>query len=229
MKSKELTTLYRLRFARDQLERRNSIWKVICTCFLQSFVYESDVVIDVACGYGEFINNINARKKIAVDLNPDAADSLNSNIEYCQCDASAFASKISEAADVIFTSNFLEHLADKKCLDEFLGQIMTALKPGGRYLIMGPNLRYLPGRYWDFYDHHLGLTHLSLCEALKLRGFEITHCIDRFLPYTTQSSLPTHPWLVWLYINVPLVWRFVGKQFFVVARKPRSVISDHEH
>lgn len=78
----------------------------------------------------------------------------------------------------------------------------------------------MPGQYWDFYDHHLGLTHLSLTEALKMRGFEIEVCIDRFLPFTTQGALPTHPYLVKLYLLFPPVWKILGKQFFIVARKP---------
>jgi hypothetical protein len=123
---------------------------------------------------------------------------------------------------VVFTSNFLEHLPDKAALEQLLDQVLLSLKPGGRYLIMGPNLLYLPGQYWDFYDHHLGLTHLSLCEALALRGFEIEQCVDRFLPYTTQGALPTHPALVRAYLAFPPAWKFFGKQFFIVARKPRS-------
>lgn len=120
----------------------------------------------------------------------------------------------------MFTSNFLEHLPDKKTLDVFLQQVFLLLKPGGAYLILGPNLRYLPAQYWDFYDHHLGLTHLSLTEALAMQGFKPEMCIDRFLPYTTQTKLPTHPYFVWLYLKIPFVWKFIGKQFFIVARKP---------
>jgi SAM-dependent methyltransferase len=127
---------------------------------------------------------------------------------------------VQNSVDIVFTSNFLEHLPDKKTLDEFLNQVLIALKPGGQYLILGPNLRYLPGQYWDFYDHHLGLTHLSLCEALKMRGFDIVICIDRFLPFTTQGALLTHHLLVRLYLKFPFVWKLLGKQFFIVAQKP---------
>jgi len=121
--------------------------------------------------------------------------------------------------DVVFTSNFLEHLPNKKTLDSFLDEVKAVLKPSGKYIILGPNLRYLPGEYWDFYDHHLGLTHLSLSEALKLKGFEIEVCIDRFLPYTTQGSSLTHPFFIWLYLRLPLAWKIFGKQFFIIARK----------
>ena len=110
---------------------------------------------------------------------------------------------------MVFTSNFLEHLPNKQVLDEFLDQVRVALKPNGKYIVLGPNLRYLPGEYWDFYDHQLGLTHLSLLRKLRLRGFEIDLCVDKFLPYTTQGALPSHPLLVALYLKVPLAWRWL--------------------
>lgn len=220
MNSQTLSDLYKIRFPAHQLGRKNAIWQVICRSFLQQFVRPSDTVVDVACGYGEFLNHIVAQRKIAVDLNPEAAHFLADGVEFHLRRATELGSVITGAANVVFTSNFLEHLPDKPTLDAFLDQVWLALKPGAKYLVLGPNLRYLPGQYWDFYDHHLGLTHLSLCEALQLKGFVIERCMDRFLPFTTQGALPTHPWLVWLYLRMPLAWRLLGKQFFVVARKP---------
>jgi SAM-dependent methyltransferase len=220
MDNNHLSELYKIRFATEELPRKNAIWKMLCSNYFQKFINKSSTVVDIACGYGEFLNNIQAKRKIAVDLNPDAKHFLNPDVEFHQCLATNLASIITADADIIFTSNFLEHLPDKKVLDNFLNQVFLALKPGGKYLILGPNLRYLPGQYWDFYDHHLGLTHLSLCEALKLKGFEVEVCIDRFLPFTTQGSLPTHPFFVKLYLMFPLAWRVLGKQFFIVVQKP---------
>jgi SAM-dependent methyltransferase len=218
--SKDLADLYRIRFNDEFLPRKREIWKVLCKHFFQKFVGKNDVVVDVACGYGEFINNIYARKKIGIDLNRDSIQHLNSDIEFHSISADSLNTIGNECADVLFTSNFLEHLPDKTTLNSFLNQVLMVLKPGGRYIIMGPNLRYLPGKYWDFYDHHLGLTHLSLCEALELKGFRIERCLDRFLPYTTQGSLPTHPFLVKIYLMVPFAWKLLGKQFFIIAKKP---------
>jgi len=220
MQNHELSELYRIRFAEAQLPRKNAIWQVICRDFLQRFVRPADTVVDVACGYGEFLNNIVAARKIAVDLNEDARRFLDPAVTFHLAPATRLASVVGGEADVVFTSNFLEHLPDKKTLEQFLDEVMRALKPGGHYLVLGPNLRYLPGAYWDFYDHHLGLTHLSLGEVLQLKGFELVRCIDRFLPYTTQGALPTHPWLVRLYLKLPFAWKLLGKQFFIVARKP---------
>lgn len=220
MDGNNLSELYKIRFSGSELPRKNAIWKVICRDYLQRFVRPSDTVVDIACGYGEFLNNINAKRKVAVDLNPDARSFLAPEVEFHQCMATNIGSVIKDSADVVFTSNFLEHLPDKKILDDFLSQLLIVLKPGGKYIILGPNLRYLPGEYWDFYDHHLGLTHLSLSEALRLKGFSVDVCIDRFLPYTTQGALPTHPWLVKAYLKIPFVWKILGKQFLIIARKP---------
>ena len=222
MDEARLAALYKARFPEQELPRKNAIWQVLCRHFFQRYVSSTDTVVDLACGYGEFINNIRAGEKIAVDLNPDAAGFLAPGIRFEQVDAAGLGALLQGEADVVFTSNFLEHLPDKVALEVVLGQVLETLKPGGRYLVMGPNLRYLPGKYWDFYDHHLGLTHLSLCEVLNNLDFELELCIDRFLPYTTQGALPTHPLLVRAYLAVPPVWRLLGKQFFVVARKPAS-------
>ena len=220
MKSEDLSELYKIRFSEDSLPRKNAIWKVLCNDYFSQFVDENDTVLDIACGYGEFLNNIKAKRKIAVDLNADAKTFLDKDVEFNLISATCLSEKVSNEADCVFTSNFLEHLPDKNALEELLSEVMKALKPGGKFLVMGPNLRHLPGEYWDFYDHHLGLTHLSLAEVLTLKGFKVEKCIDRFLPYTTQGALPTHPLLVKIYLKVPLVWRFLGKQFFLVAQKP---------
>ena len=222
MKSEDLSELYKIRFSEDSLPRKNAIWKVLCNDYFSQFVDENDTVLDIACGYGEFLNNIKAKRKIAVDLNADAKTFLDKDVEFNLISATCLSEKVSNEADCVFTSNFLEHLPDKNALEELLSEVMKALKPGGKFLVMGPNLRHLPGEYWDFYDHHLGLTHLSLAEVLTLKGFKVEKCIDRFLPYTTQGALPTHPLLVKIYLKVPLVWRFLGKQFFLVAQKPES-------
>lgn len=217
MDGSKLSELYRIRFEEAGLPRKNEIWKVICHDYLQKFISSTDTVVDVACGYGEFINNISAARKIAADLNTDTNKYLASDVQFSRCLATELSSVVKGEADIVFTSNFLEHLPNKQTLEIFLDQVKLALKPTGRYIILGPNLRYLPGEYWDFYDHHLGLTHLSLCEVLQLKGFKIEKCVDRFLPYTTQGALPTHPWLVKMYLKFPLSWKLLGKQFLIIA------------
>jgi SAM-dependent methyltransferase len=215
-----LQSLYRHRFSSDMLPARKRVWRVLCKAFFQQYVDPDRAhILDLACGYGEFINNIRAAKKLAIDLNPDSPTAVESDVEFHPIAATDLAPIAGESLDVVFTSNFFEHLPDKGTLDRVLGEIRRVLRPRARLIAMGPNIRYLPGAYWDFYDHHLPLSHLSLCEGLQIAGFEPTRVIDRFLPYTTQSSLPKAPIFVRAYLAFPPIWRLLGKQFLIIAEK----------
>jgi hypothetical protein len=94
------------------------------------------------------------------------------------------------------------------------------LKPGGRFIAMGPNIKYIPGAYWDFFDHYVELTELSLAEALLNCGFEIEKQVGRFLPYTMSQGSQYPVWMLRVYLAVPLAWPIFGQQFLVVGRRP---------
>jgi SAM-dependent methyltransferase len=215
----KLETLYRHRFPDEALAAKRAIWDVICREFLQKYVAPDAAVLDLACGYGEFINTIRARVKHAADLNPDAPRFLAPDVVFHLANAAHLDDIADASLDVVFASNFLEHLPDKAALSSVFLEVARVLRPGGHFLVLGPNIRYLPGAYWDFYDHQLPLSHSSLAEGLAIHGFGVDLVIDRFLPYTTKSRLPSHPTLLQLYLKVPLIWPFLGKQFFVTARK----------
>jgi ubiquinone/menaquinone biosynthesis C-methylase UbiE len=216
-----LASLYRHRFAEDGRERKIKIWNVLCKDFFQSIVGDNKIVLDLACGYGEFINSIAAKKKYGVDLNPDSEKFVSRDVTLLKTAANRIALE-ADSIDVVFTSNFLEHLKTKEACNEVFVEVRRVLKSGGKFIIMGPNIRYLASKYWDFYDHHLPLSHLSLEEGLLQSGYQMQRIIPRFLPYTAvKTVLPQHPALVALYLKVPLVWSVLGRQFLVVAIKPR--------
>lgn len=137
------------------------------------------------------------------------------------CTRSSDLSSLADSSvDVAFASNFFEHLPDKQEFLTTLQEIRRVLRPGGRILILQPNIRFLRGEYWDFLDHHIPLTDRTLVEALELVGMHVDEVRPRFLPYTTKSRLPQHPWLVKLYLRVPLAQWLLGRQAWVVATKP---------
>jgi SAM-dependent methyltransferase len=120
----------------------------------------------------------------------------------------------------IFTSNYLEHLASS---DEVVAQLRVAhdlLRPGGRLIVVQPNIRLTGAAYWDFIDHRVALTERSLVEAADLAGLRTVRLITRFLPYTTKGKLPVDPRLVRLYLAVPFAWRFLGQQTLYVGERP---------
>lgn len=220
MANEDLKSLYRHRFSPSELPAKNALWKVLCDSYFQQYVdAQAHTVLDLACGYGEFINNIRAARKLAVDLNPDSPAAVANDVVFHALPANRLDPIADASVDVVFTSNFFEHLPDKAALHAVLGEVHRVLKPGGKLIAMGPNIRYLPGAYWDFIDHHLPLSERSLCEALALAGLQPRTVIDRFLPYTTQSRLPKATALVRLYLALPFAWRFLGKQFLVIASK----------
>jgi SAM-dependent methyltransferase len=214
----ELRQIYQTRFE-PNLEYRRAVWRVLFNEFIGRFVRPQDTVLDLGCGYGEFINQAACGRKLAMDLNPACPEHLERNVRLFTQNCSHGWPLEDEALDVVFTSNFFEHLPDKIALGQTLDEIRRCLKPGGRLIALGPNIRYLPGRYWDFWDHHLPLSDSSLAEALTSRGLRIAKCIPRFLPYS-MSNQPRYP-LVFLrlYLHFPPAWRLLGKQFFIVAER----------
>jgi SAM-dependent methyltransferase len=215
----ELSRLYSARFDKTAAYR-NRVWQILTTHFFARWIPASGTVLDLGCGYGEFINNVTAAGKFAMDLNPDSRSHLNPEIAFLHQDCSATWEVAADSLDVVFTSNFFEHLPDKDCLKKTLAEALRCLKPGGQLIAMGPNIKYLPGLYWDFFDHHTILTEASLAEALSLTGFDLEKVVPRFLPYTLINA-PQPPLLVLrLYLRLPRLWWIKGRQFLVVARKP---------
>ena len=111
-------------------------------------------------------------------------------IEFHAGEATDLGFLADESVNVVFTSNLLEHLDGKREVERVLKEARRVLKPGGHFIAMGPNLRFLPGQYWDFWDHTVPITDRSLVEILLNLGYEIVDCIPKFLPYTTCGTLP---------------------------------------
>jgi dolichol-phosphate mannosyltransferase len=216
----DVQRIYSNRFSEADCRAKARVWGAIVRGFFQKWVQPTDTVLDLGCGYGEFLNHVRALRRIGVDLNPDTARFLDPGVEFHQHSTCELPFLADATVDLVFTSNLLEHLPDKAHVEAMPREMFRVLTPGGHAVLMGPNLRLLPGEYWDFWDHVVPITDRSLVEVLGSLGFEIVDRYPRFLPYTTRSALPQAPWLVLLYLKLPLVWRVLGKQFLVRARKP---------
>jgi ubiquinone/menaquinone biosynthesis C-methylase UbiE len=208
--------MYGERFADDD-PFRVTMWQILCRDYFQRWIEPLATVVEVAAGRCEFINAIEAGHRIAVDLNPDMANHAEPGVE-AHLAASTDMSMIPDhRADVVFVSNFFEHLPRPDIL-ETLREIRRVLAPTGRLLVLQPNIRYCERDYWMFFDHITALDHHSLAEALGICGFVVEHQVVRFLPFTTKRRVPKSPWLVRLYLKLPVLWRVFGQQTFVVAR-----------
>ncbi|MEO6810496.1 MAG: class I SAM-dependent methyltransferase [Isosphaeraceae bacterium] len=217
----KLDHLYANRFSESERAAKARLWQTLCDAFFARYVPRDGTVLDLGAGYCDFINHVQAAHRIAVDLNPDTPRHAAEGVKVHSVPLERLDETIEPGSvDFAFASNVFEHLRGPDALLEVLAAVVQVLRPGGRLMIMQPNVRMVGGHFWDFFDHTLPLTEKGMAEALTVSGFELIECRPRFLPYTTKGGLPQWPWLVRLYLALPLAQRLAGKQMLLVARKP---------
>ena len=214
-----LRNLYSKRFDDKQNIRKQQIWGVLCRHYFQQFIPDQGIVMDIAAGNCEFINSIEAKEKIAVDVNSDIHNFAGNNVTVINDTFFNIHKHIEKKCDAIFASNIFEHLNNKEEVISAIDICYQSLVGGGRLLILHPNIKYTGGAYWDFIDHKIPLTDKALIEVGELCGFRIIKNVPQFLPYTTKSSIPQHPFFVFLYLKMPFAWKIFGKQSFLVMEK----------
>jgi SAM-dependent methyltransferase len=160
-------------------------------------------------------------------LNARSRQQLKPEVIFLEQDCAAPWPLEDNTLDVVFTSNFFEHLPSKEALGDTISQARRCLRPGGHMIAMGPNIRFLGGAYWDFWDHHLALTDSSLTEAMRVLGLQVERVYDRFLPYTMVNRRAVPSVLVSMYLKMPFLWRVFGKQFLVFAKKPAGAVQQN--
>ena len=216
-----LKEVYEQRFSREDEVAKEAIWREVGR-YLQRFVEPGARVVDIACDIGYFIRNIRAADRWATDIR-DVASSLPKDVHFVRASGLDLSDVLpNDHFDLAFFSNYLEHLSSTEAVLQQLKVAFSILKPGGRVLILQPNIRLIGGSYWDFIDHQTALTEKSLAEAAAMAGFTHKKVITRFLPYTTKSRFPQHPLLVRAYLGFPPAWLLLGKQTLYLGEKPRS-------
>ena len=215
---KTLSQIYEKRFSGHE-NYRNRVWKILVNEFFCKWIKSTDEIIDLGCGYGEFINHAKCKVRHAMDLNPKSKSLLDKEIIFHQQDCSESWKIDQNSLDLVFTSNFFEHLPNKEALDRTIGEIKKVLKPGGRLIAMGPNISVLKGLYWDFWDHHVALSDQSLCELLEIHDLSIEQSVSKFLPYNMVRVKKRPLFLVSLYLRFSFLWKLFGKQFLIIAKK----------
>ena len=218
MSEQNLTKMYEKRFSGHE-QYRVKVWKILISNFFVQWIDSNDHILDLGCGYGEFINQVDSAVRHAMDLNRKTKEMLEDKINFHQQDCSKPWDIKPNSLDLVFTSNFFEHLPNKESLERTMTEIKRALKPGGRIIAMGPNISVLKGRYWDFWDHHVALSDASLSELLEIHSFTVEYSLPKFLPYNMVRVKQRPLFLLSLYLKLPLAWFFLGKQFLIVARK----------
>jgi SAM-dependent methyltransferase len=214
-----LDSVYQTRFDERAREAKMEMWAEI-TRFLQKYVLDDEPLLDIACDAGYFVRNVRASERWATDIR-DVSDLLPPEVRFSRGDGLSLHETLPVGYfGTVFMSNYLEHLASPEAVIEQLRIARELLQPGGRLIVLQPNIRLTGGSYWDFIDHRVALTERSLVEAGEIVGLRVVKVITRFLPFTTKSRLPQSTRVVRLYLSVPLAWRFLGQQSLYIA-EPR--------
>ena len=214
--------LYNKRFNKEELTHKRRLWKILVREFLSKHIDKTDSVLDVGSGYCEFINNVDAADKYVIDTNPEVRKYADKDVHVIEGDIFKVDKQVEELkpVDCIFISNFFEHLSSvtPNQVIQVLDFCYSKMKKGGKLLIIQPNFKFCYKDYYDFIDHHIPLTHLSMKEAIEVMNFKIEIMHERFLPFTTKGARHS-PGLLKLYLMMPVLWKFFGKQMFIKAVK----------
>lgn len=198
--------------------KRDIVWKALWRYFFSKRIGSGDCVLDLGCGYGEFINNVTARRRIGVDLWDAMPSHVDGGVEAIVGPASDLSAIDDGAVDYAFSSNLFEHLT-KDELAETLRQLKIKLSTRGTLTTLQPNYRYCASEYFDDYTHVTIWSHISLSDFLEANGYEVIEVRPRFLPLTVKSRLPVWPPLIGAYLASPI--KPLGKQMLLVARPRR--------
>lgn len=195
--------------------RRATVWKALWHYYFRHRIAPSDRVLDLGSGYGDFINNVVAARRVAVDVWPGFAAHLDDGVEAIVGPVSDLSRIADGSIDYAFASNLFEHLTQQE-FAETLSSLRGKLSPDGSLTILQPNYRYACREYFDDYTHVSIYSHVSICDFLAANGFEPLEVHPRFLPLTVKSRLPAWSPLIGLYLASPV--KPLGKQMLVRAR-----------
>jgi SAM-dependent methyltransferase len=192
---------------------REKVWRHLCD-YLSRYVPADADVLELGAGWCDFSNLIRARRVVAMDLDATVARAAAPHVtaEVGDCtDLSRFGDA---SFDVVFASNLIEHL-DRSQAQRLLAGAARVLRPGGRLVLMQPNFRLNPGRYFDDFTHVAVYTDQSLTDYLVSLGWRIEDVKPRFLPLTLKSRGSGLTFLVPWYLRSPI--KPLAGQMLVVA------------
>ena len=211
---------FAIRLSKNATDRKRT-WRALSK-YLSRFIPIESTVLELAAGECLFINNIAAKNKFAIDIdekinsfnNPDVITMVGNVLDTHNLE------RLNNGIDVVFASNFLEHLSLTEC-QSLLKIILKVLNKNGILILMQPNYRFAYKNYWDDFTHKTAFSHTSLTELLIFEGFEIRKCYRKFMPLTLNSRLSFLSFLVPIYLYLPI--KPMAKQMLIIAKKSDSI------
>ncbi len=133
--------------------RRRVLWQTLVDCVFQKQIPPDGVVLELGAGYGDFINSVRARRRLAVDV----------------VVGNAFASRPRRGRPchqhhnnltawrtirlIMFSAAIVSNTFRRPNLVDCLSQLHRKMKPGAMLTIVQPNFKYCAREYFDDYTH----------------------------------------------------------------------------
>lgn len=197
---------------------REKVWRHLCEWFSRYVAPDADV-LELGAGWCDFANHVTAGRVVAMDLDATVEKAAAPHVEAVVGDSTDLSAFEADSFDAVFASNLLEHLHRDQS-DRLVDHSARVLRPGGRLILMQPNFRLNPKRYFDDYTHVSIFTDQSLQDYLASRGWSIGACYARFMPLTLKSKGSRLTFLVPYYLRSPV--KPLAGQMLVVANPPVS-------
>ena len=202
-----------VRFTSDV--RRKVLGRALWRYYFNRQIAPDDCVLDIGCGYGTFINEVVARRRIALDSWSEFTKYLDPGVEAVFGSAVEVGSLVKGQVDFALASNLFEHLTQSELI-RLLEGLRGLLYPKGTLTVIQPNFAYAFREYFDDYTHVSMYTHVGLSDLISANGFEMIEVRPRFLPFSLKSRLPVSETLIRAYLASPV--KPLAKQMLIRAR-----------
>lgn len=198
----------------DDNPNRSAVWRHICQ-YLTRWIPADSEVLELGAGRCDFANEVTAKRIVAMDIDAIVTASAAPGVEAVVGDCTDLSRFPDNSFDCVFASNLLEHLERPVTL-KLLDEARRVLRPTGRLMLLQPNFRLDPKRYFDDYTHVAIFTDRSLHDLLASDGWTVEHVAARFLPLTMKTRASRLTFLVPWYLRSPV--KPLAGQMLVVAR-----------
>ena len=122
-------------------KRREVLWSTLVKYYFSKFIDLNANVLELGAGYCDFINNVKAKKKIAIDQWSDLKKYADSDVECIIGDIADLKDIENESIDFVFASNIFEHVSQEK-LSKCLNELKKKLNDNGLLVILQPNYKF---------------------------------------------------------------------------------------
>lgn len=198
---------FQTRFSPDQ--RREILWRTPYRHPFSRLISPEDCVLELGAGYGHFINQVVARRRIALDQWEGFTSYLQLGVESRVGDVTDLSFLDPGSVDFAFASNLFVYLTQDQFAVTF-EQLRHELKGSGTLNVLPPDYRFAYREYFDDYTHVPIYSDRSLCDFLRGHGFRVLECHPRFLLH-----FPVSPLLIRACLTLP--FKPMGKQMLLRA------------